>query len=85
MSSVLFNILITNLEEEMGKVKWGGIKIRGGKVYTLADDVVMLTEEEDEMRMIGRLEEYLERKKLKLNSNKAKIMKFKIEMERKDN
>lgn len=33
-----------------------------------ADDVVLLAEEEDEMRsMIGRLEEYIERKDLELN------------------
>lgn len=37
-----------------------------------------MAEEEDEMRsMIGRLEEYIERKDLKLNVGKMKIMRFK--------
>lgn len=28
LSPLLFNLLIADLEEEMGKVKWGGDKIR---------------------------------------------------------
>lgn len=50
----------------MGKVKWGGVKLGEGKVYTLAytDDIVfLLAEEEDEIRsMMGRLEGYLDKK-----------------------
>lgn len=43
-----------------------------------ADDIVLLAEEEEEMRsMIGRLEEYLDRKRLELNAGKTKIMRFK--------
>lgn len=79
LSPLLFNLLIADLEEEMGKVKWGGIELRGRKVYSLAyaDDIVLLAEEEDEMRsMIVRLEGYLERKKLELNPEKTKIMRF---------
>jgi hypothetical protein len=38
---------------------------------------VLLSEDEEEMRsMIGRLEEYLEKKKLELNVDKTKIMRF---------
>jgi len=73
--------MIADLEEEMRKVKWGGIKMCGGeRIYTLAyaDDIVLLAEEEDEMRsMIGRLEEYMERKGLELNVGKTKVMRFK--------
>lgn len=41
-----------------GKVKWGGIKIEEKRIYTLAyaDDIVLLAEDEDEMRSTsGRL------------------------------
>lgn len=36
--------MLADLEEEMGKVKWGGVRLDGGRVYTLAyaDDVVLL-------------------------------------------
>jgi len=67
LSPILFNIMLADLEEEMGKVKWGGIRLGGNKVYTLAyaDDMVMLAEGEDEMRsMLDRLEGYLDRKKV---------------------
>lgn len=41
------------------------------------DDIVLLAEEEDEMRsMMGRLEGYLGRKGLELNTGKTKIMRF---------
>lgn len=37
-----------------------------------ADDIVLLTEDEEKMRsIIGRLEKYLERKGLELNTNKT--------------
>lgn len=43
-----------------------------------ADDIVLLSKEEDGMRsMIRRLEEYMDKKKLKLNVEKTKIMRFK--------
>lgn len=73
MSPLLFNLLIADLEEEMSKVKWGGTKIGGKRIYTLAyaDDLVLLTENEEEMKSsIVRLEGYLERKKLELTTEK---------------
>ena len=79
LSPLLFNILIADIEEEMGKVKWGGIKIGGKKIYTLAyaDDMVLMAEKEEEMKsMIERLEKYLEEKKLELNVGKTKILRF---------
>jgi len=63
----------------MKKVKWGGVKIEEEKIYSLAyaDDIVILSEKEEEMRsMIERLERYLEKKNLELNVGKTKIMRF---------
>lgn len=80
LSLMLFNILIADLEEKMGKVKWGGVKVNKDKIYTLAyaDDIVLLAEDEEGMRsMIGRLEDYLEGKRLELNEKKTKIIRFK--------
>ncbi|KMQ90410.1 rna-directed dna polymerase from mobile element jockey-like protein [Lasius niger] len=79
LNPLLFNMLLADLEEEMEKVKWGGIRLGNGKVYTLAyaNDMVLLSEGEDEMRsMIERLEAYLDRKRLELNPSKTKIMRF---------
>lgn len=52
MSPMVFNIVIADLEKEMGKVKWGGVRVGERKIYTLAyaDDIVLLAEEEDGMR-----------------------------------
>lgn len=66
MSPLLFNVLLADMKEEMGKVKWG-VRLGGRKIYTLtyADDVVLLAEKEEKIRnMMERLEGYLERKKL---------------------
>lgn len=52
------------MEEEMGKVKWGGVSIEEKKIYSLAyaDDVIILTDREEDMKsMIERLENYLGR------------------------
>lgn len=47
------------MEEVMGKIKWGGgAKVGGDRLYTLAyaDDIVVLAEEEGQMRsMMERL------------------------------
>lgn len=72
-------MVTTDLEEELGRMKWGGVRLKGKRAYSLAyaDNMVLLAEEEDEMRsMIGRLEEYLERKGLELNVSKTKVMKL---------
>lgn len=44
LSPLLFNLLVVDLKEEMGKVKWGGIIIEEERVYILAyaDDMVLL-------------------------------------------
>ena len=43
LSLLLFNILTADLEEEMGKVKCEGVKLRDKKVYGLiyADDMIL--------------------------------------------
>lgn len=72
---LLFNLLIANMEGEMEKVRWGAIEFGGRKEYSYADDVVLLAEEEDEMKsIIKRLEGYLEKKRFKLNLKKTKVM-----------
>lgn len=78
MSPLLFNLLIAHMEKEMRKVR-GEVKSGENRTYTLtyADDMVLLAGNEEEMRsMIERLEEYLERKGLELNTEKTKIMRF---------
>lgn len=79
LSPIRFNLVIADMEEEMGKVKWRGVKVGGRRVYTLAyaDDVVLLAEDEDQLRsMLERLEEYMKRKNLEMNVGKSKIMRF---------
>lgn len=48
LSLVLFNILILDIEEDLVRVRWGGVRIRGKRMYTLAyaDDMVIMAEEE---------------------------------------
>jgi len=79
LSPILFNILIADLEEEMRRVRWGGVKVGGGRIYSLAyaDDIVLMADKEEEMgSMTARLEGYLEGKGLELNVGKTKIMRF---------
>lgn len=73
LSPMLFNILIADLEERIGRVKWGGIEVERRRIYSLAyaDDIVLLAEDEEGMRnMIERLEEYIDEKRLELNVEK---------------
>jgi len=79
LSPILFNILIVDLEEKMRKVKWGGVRLGEERIYSLAyaDNVVLVAEDEDEMKsMMERLERYIERKKLELNTRKTKTLRF---------
>ncbi|XP_020298810.1 uncharacterized protein LOC109863043, partial [Pseudomyrmex gracilis] len=66
----------SDLEKEMGKVKWGGVRLGGEKICTLAyaDDMVILAEEKEGMKsMIDRLEGYLDKKKVELNADKTNM------------
>lgn len=54
--------------------------MRKRRIYTLAyaDDMVFLTENKEEMRsVIERLEKYLDGKRIELNAEKTKIIRFK--------
>lgn len=76
LSTLLFNVLIADLEEVMGRVKLVGVTLMEEKV-SCADDMVLLAEEDEEMSsMVGRLKEYLEGKSLELNTDKTKVMRF---------
>jgi len=75
LSPSLFNILTADVEEYMGKGRWGGVRLKGEKIYTLAytDDMV----QEDEMRaMVARFERYIRGKGLIVNVGKSKMMRF---------
>lgn len=77
LNPLLFNILLADVEKVLRMVKWGGVKV-GEKRCTLdyADDMVLLAEGEDELRsMIARFE-YLDDKRLELNTEKTKILRF---------
>jgi len=80
ISPMLFNLLIADMEEYMVGRKWGGgVKIMGKRSYTLmyADDMALMAEKEQGMKaMIRRFERYLEEKKLELNVEKTKIMRY---------
>jgi len=61
LSPLLFNIVIADLEEDMARGRWVGVKLGEGKIYSMAyaDDMVLLAEEEDEMKtMLARMEIY---------------------------
>jgi len=63
----------------MRRGRWGGVKLLGEKIFTLAyaDDLVLLAEEEEGMRaMMARLEGYIKGKGLEVNREKTKIMRF---------
>lgn len=65
LSPLLLSVLIADLEEVMGRVRWGEVRLRNGRVYTLAyaDDMMLMAENENEMRsMIDRFERSLEKK-----------------------
>jgi len=77
LSPGLFNLVTADLEEELRKGLWGGVRLGGQKVYTLAyaDDVVLLAEDEEGMRaMMARLERYMGKKGLVVNVEK--VMRF---------
>lgn len=81
LNPLLFSVLIVNLEKEMGRVKWGEVKLKKGKVYTLsyADDLVLIAKKDEMRSIIDRLERYVERNRLELNAKKSKVTKFKKE------
>lgn len=79
LSPSLFSILIADAEEELKKGRIGGVQIGKERVWSLAyaDDLVLLAKNEEGMKeMMKRMERYLKRKKLQLNTEKSKIVEF---------
>ncbi|XP_011160748.1 uncharacterized protein LOC105196488 [Solenopsis invicta] len=75
LSPGLFNLVTADLKEELRKGLWGGVRLGGEKVYTLAfaDDLVLLAEDEEGMRaMMARLKRYMIKKGLVVNVEKSK-------------
>lgn len=52
LNSLLFSLLVADLEEVMSRVKWGGVRVGGSRLYSLAyaDDIVVLAGDEEQMR-----------------------------------
>ncbi|XP_024883228.1 uncharacterized protein LOC112461981 [Temnothorax curvispinosus] len=79
LSAMIFILLLADMEETMRKGQDGGVVVGKIKFWTLAyaDDIVAVAEDEEEMkRMLKRLERYLDRKKLRVNVGKTKVMRF---------
>ncbi|XP_024884387.1 uncharacterized protein LOC112462700 [Temnothorax curvispinosus] len=79
LSPLLFSVFTSDLEEELTRGLVGGMRIEQGRIWTLAyaDDIVLLAREEEALEeMIKRLEKYLRKRKLELNVEKSKILKF---------
>lgn len=76
---MLFNLMIADIErlgrDELGEIRLGGRKL---KVLGYADNLVILAEQEKAMRwLLRKLERYLEKKGLILNTEKTKVIRFK--------
>lgn len=68
------NLVLADLEEKMERVRWEGVTLREGKVFTLSyvNDTVLILEGEDETRsMIKRIEGYINKKGLEVNVGKT--------------
>lgn len=79
LSAEIFNIVISDMEEELEKVQGGGINLGKERIRTIsyADDMAIIAEDEESLkRMLKKLERYLKRKGLDLNVDKMKIMCF---------
>lgn len=77
LSPCLFTLLIADLYDRLERESWGGIKVRGKKIFSLAytDDVAMIAENEGTMKgVIKVLEKYIEDKGLQVNVEKTKVM-----------
>ena len=79
LSPILFNLLIADVEEEIRKGRWGGVEVGGRRICSMAyaDDLVLLAKNEEEMEgMIRRLEKYMDGKRLEVNVEKTKVVRF---------
>lgn len=79
LSPMLFAAYIGDMEEMFEKAQAGGVVVGRMKVWSLAyaDDVVLLAMDEKGMKeMMGSLGRYMRRKKLFVNVEKTKMMRF---------
>ena len=79
LSPLLFAIFLSDLEKTLKNFQSGGVVIGREKIFSLAyaDDLVLLSEREDDMReMIGAFYRYTVKKKLTVNTSKSKMMVF---------
>lgn len=76
---MLFNLLIANIEQGLRNDEVGGVKLGGRKkVLGYTDDLVILAEEEKDLRwLMKRLQSYMDKKGLRVNTEKTNIIKFK--------
>ena len=77
LSPIMFTLLIADMDDELGRGGWGGVRLGGRKIYTLAyaDDVAVLAEDVEGMKgLMGKLEKYVEGKGLQVNVGKTKVM-----------
>lgn len=53
---LLFNVLLTDLEDEVGNVKWGEVNLGEGRIWTMAyaDDLMELAENKEKVRKRDR-------------------------------
>ena len=75
LSTALFNLAFSDLEETMKKVQTGGIVIGKKKVWTTsyADDVVLMSGNEEGLKeMIKRFGKFISVRGLELNTDKSK-------------
>lgn len=82
----MFTLLLANLDEVLSEEGWGGIKVGGRKIYSLAyaDDVAVVAKDEDGMKgMIKVPDKYVEGKDLEVNVEKTKVMKCRKKDKRK--
>ena len=79
ISPILFNLLTADMDEELRKGKWGGVEVGQRRTCALAyaDDMVVMAEREEEIEsMIRRMEKYMEKKRLEVNVEKTKVIRF---------
>lgn len=79
LSLTLFNIYVTDLEDEMRKEQFRGISVGREKFLTIsfANDIVLLVKNEEGLKgMLKKFRKYIERKGLILSLEKSKVMVF---------
>ncbi|XP_043468318.1 uncharacterized protein LOC122502364 [Leptopilina heterotoma] len=79
LSPLLFNVLMSDLEEKMYKRGKGGVILGSKRIFSLAyaDDVVLMAEEVNGMKLLlNEFEKYVREKDLSVNVDKTKVLRF---------